>query len=131
LNYNARWMAYDLNTSHGYFDPHRFVSNSAGFDLSDTIGEHFYWGVGADRGVQKINRNGFDDTFSYRGLAGVNLSDSASFEAYFAHSNSALTTAAGFNSTEGGVRMVFKFGATLGPASPARPGPEDGGGKND
>ncbi|HZI93012.1 MAG TPA: tetratricopeptide repeat protein [Patescibacteria group bacterium] len=131
LSCNARWMAYYLDVDHGYFHPDQYLSDSAGFDLSDTIGHNFYWGVGADRGVQRIDHNGGDDTFSYRGLAGVNLGDSASFEAYFAHSNSALTTASGFNSTEGGVRLVFKFGATLGPALPARPGPADSGGKDD
>lgn len=119
INYNYRWMSYDHNLDHGYFDPSRFLHHAIGFDISDTIGSHFYWGGGMDRGLQWINREDARDVLGYRVLAGLNVTDAASIEAYYARSDSSLSSAAGFKSSEGGVRVRISFGGSLGPATPA------------
>ena len=67
----------------------------------------------------------------YRILAGVNMTDAASLEAYYARSDSSLAAAAGFKSSEGGVRIRVSFGGSLGPASPAGSGPKRPGGDSD
>ena len=87
--------------------------------------------VGADTGVQVID--GFatanqadvhDIAYAYRLLAGVNVGESASVEAYYWRSDLAAQNAAGYRSTEAGLRFNMRFGPVLGPASPgpaARP----------
>ena len=117
LNYELRWMSYDMTLDHGYFDPEHFVSNTAGLDLSDTIGRHFYWGAGASRGIQRINDED-DDVFGYRLLAGFNIGENISIEGYYARTDLALQSATGFKSTHAGIRLKFKFGHVLGPAAP-------------
>lgn len=119
LNYELRWMSYDKTLDHGYFDPDHYVANTAGFDLADTIGEVFYWGAGASRGIQRINDED-DDTFSYRLLAGLNMTERASVEAFYSRSDLALSSATGFKSTNAGVRLRIRFGPALGPVLPAR-----------
>lgn len=135
LRYDLRWMSYAHDLDQGYFDPSDYLSNTVGFDLSDKIGKHFYWGGGMDRGAQAIKRSGsgtaHNDVLNYRLLSGVNLSERASLEAYFAHSGLALQAASGFKSTEGGVRLVIRFGGSMGPAEPARHGPLDRSGTSD
>jgi hypothetical protein len=127
LNYNVRWMAYEENLDQGYFDPDHYVSHLVGFDLSDMIGRHVYWGVGLDTGVQVIDgwntanaADVHDRVLSYRLLAGLNLGESAALEAYYSRSDLATQTTAGFRSSEGGLRLKFRFGPVLGPAAPAR-----------
>ncbi len=123
LHYEVRWMSYDMTLDHGYFDPEHFVSNLVGFDASDTIGRRFYWGIGASRGIQRIEEED-DDVFGYRLLAGVNIGESASIEGYYSRSDLALNSPAGFRSTHAGIRLRFKFGDVLGPAAPERTGPD-------
>ncbi len=126
LKYDFRWMQYDETLDEGYFNPGHFVSNTIGFDLSDSIGRHFYWGGGMDYGFQRINDGDDDTVLGYRLLAGLNLGSSVSAEAYYAHSDLALQSTSGFTSTEAGVRLKFRFGSPLGPAAPrkgAAPGP--------
>ncbi len=137
LSYNVRWMSYDENLDaskvpirHGYFDPERYVSNLLGVDLSDTFGPHVYWGAGADRGRQEIDAAGEadpgeeddvrDDVLGYRLLAGFNIGQSLALEAYFSRTDHALQAAAGFRSTDAGIRLRLRFGSTLGPAAPER-----------
>lgn len=131
LNYNYRRMSYDHDLDQGYFNPQRFLSHEIGFDISDTIGEHFYWGGGFDRGIQWINHDDSRDVLAYRVLAGVNVTDAASIEAYYARSDSSLAAATGFKSSEGGVRVRISFGGSLGPASPTGGGPKRPSGASD
>jgi len=121
LHYDFRWMSYDMTLDHGYFDPEHFVSNTVGFDLSDAIGRHVYWGGGMDYGFQRINDGDDDAVIAYRVLAGINIGDGASIEGYYAHSDLALQSTSGFTSTEAGVRLKIRFGSPLGPVAP-RPG---------
>jgi len=127
LNYGMRWLTYDQDLDHGYFDPDHYMANMAGFDLTDSIGRHVYWSAGMDAGVQVID--GFatpnaadthDPTFAYRLMAGVNLGESAAIEAYYVRSDLATnaTAANGYTSSEGGLRLRFRFGPVLGPAAP-------------
>jgi len=118
LKYDFRWMRYDETLDEGYFDPEHFVSNTVGFDLSDSIGRHVYWGGGMDYGFQRINDGDNDTVLGYRILAGLNIGSSTSVEAYYAHSDLALQSTSGFTSTEAGVRLKFRFGSPLGPAAP-------------
>lgn len=127
LNYSYRRLHYEENLDHGYFDPDKYASHIAGFDLSDTIGPHFYWGGGFDRGVQLVNHSRWTDVLGYRLLAGVNIASTVSAEAWYARSDHALTSATGFKSTEGGIRVKVRFGGAMGPAAPVR----DGAGKRD
>ncbi|HET6372637.1 MAG TPA: tetratricopeptide repeat protein [Candidatus Polarisedimenticolia bacterium] len=131
LNYNFRWMSYDQNLDQGYFDPDHFILHTAGFDISDTIGKHFYWGGGADRGIQRINDADNDDVFGYRVLAGVNIGSSLSVEGYYSRTDSAAQTTAGFKSTDAGLRVKMRFGHPLGPAAPAKRGPLERSGTTD
>ncbi|HEY3176611.1 MAG TPA: tetratricopeptide repeat protein [Candidatus Polarisedimenticolia bacterium] len=131
LNYAYRRMHYEQDLDQGYFDPKKYVSHVGGFDISDTIGRHVYWGGGFDRGVQLVNHGHYTDVLGYRLLAGVNIGESTSVEAYYARSDHALTSAAGFKSTEGGVRVKVRFGGTYGPASPDRGGPSKQRGTSD
>ena len=123
--YTLRWMSYDQPldaagdpVTFGYFGPDHFVSNVISLDLADTIGRAFYWGAGADIGLQRVNDQDEDDVFGYRFLAGVNVGDAAAIEAYYARTDLAQQTPAGFQSSEGGVRIKLRFGQSLGPASP-------------
>lgn len=120
LNYGFRWMSYQRDLDLGYFDPDHFVSNTAGFDLSDTIGPHFYWGAGIDVGYQRVNDANEDDVLSYRVLAGFNIGQSASIETYYARSDLAAQSASGFRYTDAGIRLKFRFGQVLGPTAPDR-----------
>jgi len=136
VHYSARWMSYARDLRQGYFAPDDYLSHIVGFDISDTIGKHVYWGGGLDKGVQRIERFGsngstHNDVLSYRLLAGLNFSDRASVEVWHSRSDMALQSASGFKSSEGGIRMVFKFGSALGPASPGRRAPEDRSGSHD
>ncbi|HKY32820.1 MAG TPA: tetratricopeptide repeat protein [Candidatus Polarisedimenticolia bacterium] len=126
LSYTARWMSYEEQLDQGYFDPKHYVSHLAGFDLSDSVGRRFYWGAGADAGVQVID-GGFagmadthDNVLSVRLLAGFNLGESLAIEAYHSRSDLAAQTAAGFRSIEAGLRLKLRFGPVLGPAAPGR-----------
>ncbi len=124
LQGNYRWMSYDRDLDQGYFDPDHYWVATGGFDIFDTIGKRFYWSGGIDRGVQVVDRfdarNARDDVFAYRLLAGFNIGDSVSVEGYYSRADQAVASAAGFKSTDAGIRLKIKFGQSLGPASPAR-----------
>jgi len=129
-------MSYARNLDLGYFDPDRYASSIAGLDISDTIGRHVYWGGGLDAGGQSITRirgggATHNDVLSYRLLAGLNVGEGASVEAWYARSDVALQSTTGFKSSEGGVRLVIKFGSSLGPAAPVRRSPREGSGSSD
>jgi tetratricopeptide (TPR) repeat protein len=120
LQGNYRWMSYDHDFDQGYFDPDHYWVATGGFDIFDTIGKSFYWSGGIDRGVQVDAQNARDDVFDYRLLAGFNIGDSVSVEGYYSRADQAVASAAGFKSTDAGIRLKIKFGQNLGPASPGR-----------
>jgi len=119
----GRWLSYDEDLNNGYFDPDKLIEYTAGFTISDVIGPHFFWSASLDRGIQSVED--FDSTgvMDYELLAGVNIGQSVSIEAYYGQSDSALSSPSGFKSTTGGVRARIRFGHEMGAAAPGRTGP--------
>jgi Flp pilus assembly protein TadD len=115
VGYAARFMDYDSDLANGYFDAQNFLAHLAQFRVSDEYGKRGnYYRAHLDTGVQSFTVGGVDvsgDTvLVVGGTAGFSISKRFIFEAYAEYGDYAATTAAGFESTTVGVRLLWRAG---------------------
>jgi tetratricopeptide (TPR) repeat protein len=118
----------------GYFCPDSYASSVAGLDITDRIGPRFQWSVQGTLGVQRVHPHGGErssDTVSgYYVRASYDLGRGISAEAYFGSTNLALAAGSGFDWTESGVRIRWRFDRLARVADRDRTLSEDDGGSS-
>ncbi len=97
----------------GYFCPDSYASSVAGLDITDRIGPRFQWSVQGTLGVQRVHPHGGErssDTASgYFVRASYDFGRGLVAEAYFGSTNLALAAGSGYDWTESGVRIRWRF----------------------
>jgi tetratricopeptide (TPR) repeat protein len=115
VGYTLRFMDYDEDLDNGYFDPQSFVAHLAQLRVADEYGKRGnYYRLYLDTGVQSFTIGATDvsgDTVLVAGgTAGFPVAKRMVFEVYAERGDYAATTAAGFESTLIGVRLIWRAG---------------------
>ena len=110
----ARWMDYDRDLDNGYFDPSDFSSLLVEARARGEFGDgRNYFDVGLEGGWQSFTigtaKVSGDGVFGGRALLGRWLTERFALEVYAAYSDYAVESATGFDFTQFGLRLRYRW----------------------
>lgn len=110
----ARWMDFDEDLDNGYFDPRDFSSLILQAEARGPFGgSRYYFELGVEAGWQSFTigatKVSGDGVFGGRALLGRWLGDRFAAELYAAYSDYAVESATGFDFTQFGLRLRYRW----------------------
>jgi tetratricopeptide (TPR) repeat protein len=118
LSLSERFVSYDRATGNGYFTPRTLLASLAGADISDRIGSRLHWSLNATWGLQRVLLFGpvsgpeevadTDTVRGYHAAAAYDVREDLQVEVYTGSTDLAFEAAAGFRTTEAGVRLRWR-----------------------